>query len=380
MNIVVISHSSVVGLYQQKLALMHQRYDDEISLITPPSWNEGGHEVIAEVHHYPELNVTPLPVHWPGRLNRHYYSWRALRNYLRRRHPDLIYIEEEPRSLCAYQTYLFCRSNNIPYVFYTWENIERKYRLIHEIIFRHVRRSAAAAVVGSWDAAEILRRRSFTKPMLIQPQYGVDPDIFYRRETSRFKEGWRVSGPVIGYAGRLVPEKRVDLFLHAFEKLSFRATCVIAGDGPEFNPLKELAARLQRTQDIYFIGSVPYDQMPEFLSALDILVLPSQTTSIWKEQFGRVLIEAMACGVCAVGSDSGAIPAVIGNAGWIFQENDAHALTKILNDLVVDGEERKRMADEGRARVLEHFSNAILAHRLHEFFVQVVSQPQSPNV
>ncbi|MGD0339318.1 MAG: glycosyltransferase [Bacteroidota bacterium] len=371
MNIVVISHSSVVGLYQQKLAMMHRQYHDKLSLITPPSWTEGGREVIAEIHCYPELNVTPLPVHWPNKLNRHYYLWKELWKHLRQQRPDLIYIEEEPRSLCAFQAHLFCRSNNIPYVFYTWENIARKYNLIHAMLFRIVRRSAAAAVVGSWDAAEILRRRSFKAPMLIQPQYGVDPALFYRRTTSRFKEGWRVSGPVVGYAGRLIPEKGVSLLLQAFEKLTIPATCVIAGGGPELNSLKEFAARLRRAQDIYFIGPVPHEQMPELLSALDIIVLPSRTTATWKEQFGRILIEAMACEVCAVGSDSGAIPAVIGTAGWIFKENDAHALQKILYDLIVNEEERKRLAEEGRARVLEHFTNAIFAKQLHEFFMQV---------
>jgi glycosyltransferase involved in cell wall biosynthesis len=179
---------------------------------------------------------------------------------------------------------------------------------------------------------------------------------------------------VIGYVGRLVPEKGVDLFLKAFDMLTVPAICVIAGDGPEFTSLKEYAARLRRTHDIYFIGAVPFDQIPELLSALDILVLPSRTTLTWKEQFGRILVEAMACGVCTVGSDSGAIPAVIGTSGWIYQENNPHALKKILEDLCKDEDERNHLALEGRSRVLEHFTNDILAQRLHDFFSQVLEK------
>lgn len=380
MNIAVISHSSVVGIYRHKLALMHMYSGDTISLITPLSWKEAGHEVQAEVGKYPGVTLTPMPVYWSGRLNRHFYSWNALWHHLHHLNPDLIYIEEEPRSLCSYQVHLFCRANHIPYVFYTWENIDRKYHLIQEFVFRRILESAAAAVVGSWDAAEILRRRLFTKPMLIQPQYGIDPGLFYRRESSRFREGWRVSGPVIGYAGRLTPEKGVDLLLHAFEKLQVSATCVIAGGGAELKSLKDIAARMRRAQDIYFIGPVPHEQMPEFLSALDIIVLPSRTTQTWKEQFGRILVEAMACSVCVVGSDSGAIPSVVGTAGWIFRENDGQALTKILQDLVSDKQEQQRMAKEGRSRVLEHFTNEILARRLHDFLMQVVMQYAAPKV
>ena len=372
MKIVVVSHSSVVGLYQQKLALMRRKSDDEISLITPLSWREGGREVIAETRRYPELDVTPLRVHWHNRLNRHFYSWRTMKEYFRIRRPDLVFVEEEPWSFCAMQMRHFCRSNAVPYVFFTWENIRRRYNLVQEYIFRNVLGSAAAAVAGSWDTAEIVRGRSFEKPILIQPQYGVDPTIFYRKAASRFRDGWRVSGPVIGFAGRLVAEKGIDLFLKAFDALTVSATCVIAGSGPEFNSLKEYAVRLRRAQDIYFIGPVPHDQIPDFLSALDIIVLPSRTTLTWKEQFGRILIEAMACEVCTVGSDSGAIPAVIGTSGWIYQENDLRALTKILEDLCSDGEERKRFAAAGRSRVLEHFTNDILAQRLHNFFHQIL--------
>ena len=63
---------------------------------------------------------------------------------------------------------------------------------------------------------------------------------------------------------------------------------------------------------------MPLNDVPRHLRALDALVLPSESTPLWKEQFGHVLIEAMACGVPVVGSDSGAIPEVIGEAGLLF--------------------------------------------------------------
>ena len=73
---------------------------------------------------------------------------------------------------------------------------------------------------------------------------------------------------------------------------------------------------------------MPSTEVPAVLRALDVLVLPSLTTPSWKEQFGRVLQEAMACAIPVVGSDSGEIPHVIGDAGLVTPEGDAAALRR----------------------------------------------------
>ena len=67
------------------------------------------------------------------------------------------------------------------------------------------------------------------------------------------------------------------------------------------------------------LPQIPSDQVAVEMRKLHALVLPSRTTPRWKEQFGRVLIEAMACGVPPVGSDSGEIPHVIDDAGLVFR-------------------------------------------------------------
>ena len=96
--------------------------------------------------------------------------------------------------------------------------------------------------------------------------------------------------------------------------------------------------------------------MPAFYHTLDVLVLPSRSRPNWKEQFGRVLIEAMACGVPVVGSTCGEIPMVIGDAGLIFPENDCAALTAALQSLLDDRAQRTALAAAGRRRVLERFT------------------------
>ena len=90
--------------------------------------------------------------------------------------------------------------------------------------------------------------------------------------------------------------------------------------------------------------------MPAYLGQLDVLAVPSRTLPNWKEQFGRVLIEAMACEVAVVGSDSGEIPNVIGSAGLVFPEDDEAALRHHLLTLQKDEEMTRQLGRTGRQR------------------------------
>jgi glycosyltransferase involved in cell wall biosynthesis len=120
------------------------------------------------------------------------------------------------------------------------------------------------------------------------------------------------------------------------------------------------------------ISAVPHEEIPHYLNALDGLVLPSLTTPVWKEQFGHVLIEAMACEVPVIGSNSGAIPEVLGEAGLIFPEGDLTALSQAIMTLQSDAVRRAQLAQAGRVRVLAHYTHERIAAANAEFFQQVL--------
>ena len=120
--------------------------------------------------------------------------------------------------------------------------------------------------------------------------------------------------------------------------------------------LQRMAARLGVEARVEFRPAVPSVHMPRVYAGLDILVLPSRSRPNWKEQFGRVLIEAMACQVPVVGSTCGEIPNVIGDAGLVFQEGDARALQGQLHALLARPEWRADLAQRGRARVLARYT------------------------
>ena len=113
-------------------------------------------------------------------------------------------------------------------------------------------------------------------------------------------------------------------------------------------------------------------EVPSYLNGLDALVLPSRTTPSWKEQFGRILIEAMACEVPVIGSSSGEIPNVIGDAGLVFPEDDVAALRAHLIRLMADPALADDLGRRGRARVLAHYTHAQVATATYDVYQQLL--------
>ena len=204
---------------------------------------------------------------------------------------------------------------------------------------------------------------------------GVDPERFrpdpVARALVRERLGIAEGTIVLGYVGRLVPEKGVDLLLAAAAGISGVAVVVVGG-GRDEKRLRRLATALGVADRTHVVGSVPSTSVSEWLAALDVLVLPSLTTRGWSEQFGRVLVEAMACGAVVVGSDSGEIPSVIGDAGLVVEEGSAAALRDALERLLGNEYERRRLGGAGRAQALRSFTQDAVVGATLGFYEEVL--------
>ncbi len=128
---------------------------------------------------------------------------------------------------------------------------------------------------------------------------------------------------MIGYLGRFVEEKGIDVLTTALGRIQNGWRALLVGGGPNQAQLESWAADSRDRARV--VTGVAHDQVPAHLAAMDVLVAPSLTTPRWREQFGRMLTEAMACGVPVVASDSGEIPHVVGGAGIITPEGDTAA-------------------------------------------------------
>ena len=156
----------------------------------------------------------------------------------------------------------------------------------------------------------------------------------------------------------------MDLLLRAAALLEGEWRLRIVGGGPERTALAALAQRLGLAERVAFTPQLPSEEMPAVYHSLAALVLPSRKTRRWQEQFGRVLTEAMACGLPVIGARSGAIPAVIGDAGLLFAEGDAAALAEQLRRLRDDAALRAELSERGRQRVARHFTQEVIAAKM----------------
>lgn len=365
MHVVMISKACIVGAYQKKLEELARLPDITLTVLVPPSWKDDrGHQRLerAFTQGY-DLRVTPI--RFNGRFHFHYYP--QLGAELDALQPDLLHIDEEPYNLATWQAMRQAEKRRVPALFFTWQNLNRAYpppfRWWESYNYHH----ATHVIAGNHDAADVLRAKGYTGPIAIIPQFGVDPDLFTPSNHPR------PDGPfTIGYAGGLIKAKGVDILLRACAQLSQPWELHLAGTGPEEAALRALATSLGIEEHVRWLGKLPSLAMPDFLRGLDVLVLPSRTMPNWKEQFGRVLVEAMACQTPVIGSNSGEIPHVIGEAGLIFPENDSEALAAHLLRLASNTAEREALGRRGRERVLQNFTQAQVARATYDVYQEMM--------
>jgi glycosyltransferase involved in cell wall biosynthesis len=353
MRVLMISKACVVGAYQRKLEEI-AALGVELTVAVPPEWRDERGVMRLERAHTRGYELLVEPIVFNGNFHLHFYP--GLGRLITRLRPELVHIDEEPYNLATWHALRLARRSGARAIFFSWQNILRRYPPPFAWLEADVLRHSAAAIAGNHAAAEVWRRKGFEKPLHVIPQFGVDPEIFTPRLAP--------AGPatfVIGYAGRLVPEKGVDLLLRALARLPAPARLHLRGAGPQQAELERLAAELGLAARVQFDPLLPSTETPDYYRSLDCLVLPSRTRPNWKEQFGRVLIEAMACGVPVLGSTCGEIPSVIAEAGLIFPEDDLEALTARLLELMRQPALRQSLAAQGRARVLAHYTQQRVA-------------------
>jgi glycosyltransferase involved in cell wall biosynthesis len=176
------------------------------------------------------------------------------------------------------------------------------------------------------------------------------------------------AGLAIGFVGRLVPERGLDLLFRACVGLAGKWSLTVVGTGPSQEELETLAQRLGISARVSWLGPLPRGAVDAVWRRLDCVVLPSRTTQRWVLTVGRAALHAMAHGVAVVGSDSGALPELLGDAGIIIPEEDVPALTKVLQQLYADRTECERLGVAGRRRVLEQFSDEAIAGKTLSFW------------
>jgi glycosyltransferase involved in cell wall biosynthesis len=369
-RIAMLSKACIVGAYQKKLEHLAKLPDVDLIVLVPPAWRDNRGKVQLEWVHTEGYELRPIPLVLNGHFHLHIYP--TLHWHLQSVRPDIVHIDEEPYNLATWQAMRSAMRLGARACFFTWQNLYRRYPPPFSWIERFNYRHASHAIAGSRTATEVLRRKGYRGAITVIPQFGIDPEDFRPVEEGR---GDR-DAFVIGYAGGLVEEKGVDLLLRAAARLQGHWQVLLAGEGAQKGVLMHLAERLGISDRVRFLGRIPSTSMPRFYQQLDVLVLPSRTRPRWSEQFGRVLVEAMACGVPVIGSTSGEIPEVIGEAGLLFTEGDIEGLLTALQRLMAMPALRRELGAQGRARSLHSFTHKHIAEATYQVYRQMLESDE----
>ncbi len=368
LRIAVISHSYIVKENRGKLECLAKLPRFEVLLVLPRRWKNRDTDQTfrASIQNQSGLRVVAVAAWSWGSGSLITYSPTGLWNTLRQFRPDVILLEEEPWSLAALELSWLSPLLRIPLAFFTWENLDRRLVLPFRLILRRVLRITRGAVTGNTEGLALLKARGFTAKTAVLPQLGIATAVFRPADS-------RPLG-VVGYVGRLVPQKGIHILLEAMARLAEPYRLMIVGRGPIRDELIHQARDLGLNGRFELHEEVGHGDVPAYMARMSILVLPSLTTSIWKEQFGHVLIEAMASGLPVIGSDSGAIPEVIGNAGLVVQEGNVEALAAAIDRLLSDSMLHAQLATLGRDRVALNYTNEVVAQRLGSFLERIASR------
>lgn len=353
-----VSHSAVVDAWRERERALRAR-GHRVSLFSAASWSEGGRVVPLAAR--PGEEVAPvrtfgthpaLFVYDPRPL------WSGLGQPV-----DVVDIHEEPFSLAAAEIIALraLRRQRAPYVLYSAQNIDKRYPVPFRWLERWALRGAAGVSVCNAAAGRIVERKGFpgrarvidlgTDLTVFTPGGGPRTTATHSTDGSDGASGSAggSSTVVVGFAGRLDAAKGVDVLLRALAlDESLRAR--VCGDGPERAGLEALAQTLGVSDRVEILGAVEPERLPAFYRSLDVLAVPSLTTTSWVEQFGRVALEGMACGIPVVVSDSGALPEVVGEAALVVPEGQPADLAKALAEAGRDTDLAERLRSAGLAR------------------------------
>jgi glycosyltransferase involved in cell wall biosynthesis len=384
MRILVASHTYIVDLNCEKLrALASLDPEIEVAIVVPKRWRPGGvQNQIVETKARTEGNFRIVPVSNFSQNNQALLTFSAdIIRLLYQFKPQIIQVEQGAKALSYTQLITLNRLLRLSAknLFFTWWNLPYETKFPISLIEAYNLRHTDGAIPGNQDAADILRQHGYTGPVKVMPQLGVDETLFspHTQPGLTAKLSIKSDEFIIGFVGRFVPEKGLLTLLKAVAGLTAKSwKLLLLGRGEFKDTILTEAKAMGICDRLVFIESVPHHRVPDYLNLMDVLVLPSETTYQvrtltavgWKEQFGHVLIEAMACQVPVIGSDSGEIPNVIGNAGLIFSEGDFAALRQCLQQLIDRPDFAQKIARDGYLRVRTKYTNKALAQELLDFY------------
>ncbi len=390
MRILVASHTYIVDINRAKFKILAKLEPGiEVTVVVPQRWKPGGvQNKIIETEFYQQGSFKVVPISNFSQNNQGLLTFGTdIIQLLQEFQPQIIQVEQGSKSLAYAQLItlnkiLKFKAKNI---FFTWWNLPYELKWPVSVLENCNLQHTDGIIVGNLDGSNILRQRGYQNTLKVMPQLGVDETLFYPTckdaDLSR-KSCIEPTDFVVGFVGRFVEEKGLLTLAKALAGLKQMPwKWLLVGQGKLRSQIVAKSIKWGISDRIIWVESISHEEVPAYINLMNCLVLPSQTsykfktltTVGWKEQFGHVLIEAMACKVPVIGSDCGEIPHVIGDAGLVFPEGNADKLRECLQQLIERPELVADFGDRGYHRVMNNYTNQALAEQLLEFYKELLA-------
>lgn len=380
MRVLLISHTCQSRTEGQPRARALSRIAGlELRVVVPDRWKHygrwrGADAIIGRASFTLKIEKVRWPWTGPGQFFLHWYP--SLRAEIQDFKPDIIDLWEEPWGLVSAQAACLRGrySEQTRIVCETEQNIDKRLPPPFEQFRSYTLARTDFAIGRSDEAVAVLRNKGYSGPATSIPN-AVDAEVFRPMNKAACRRELSLTGFIVGYVGRLVPEKGIEDLVDAVASCPGDVSLLIAGEGPLREALAQRMAAAGRASQLRFLGAVAPEKLPTLMNAIDVLALPSRTTPRWKEQFGRVLIEANACGTPVIGSNSGAIPQVVGAGGLIVCERSPAELARAIRTFADNPGTCREMGEAGRNRVMSWCTWERVAEQIHEVYSQTLSTP-----
>ena len=388
-DILVISHSCFVSvnrlIYRELAALGWS-----VEIVIPEQHNFGSGIRTSEDDSPRDPKIHRLPMLG---LHGRFRIYQGLFKLLDRLQPRIVFMDNDYASLLAWLLGRWTNSNNSTLIVQTNDNLIKNpwseisqgriksgfgsigIKLLSDLVNSKIKHIFAINSVG----IKLLNSMGYAG-RVSQIPLGYDPNLFCNDPQTRLeiRKSLGLSKTTIAYFGRVIPEKGLHILIEALAKLKDLEWQLLLDEFKAYrNPYYEHIKSLIKEHDLesrVVEFEATHQEMPRYFNAADIVVMPSVSTPNFKEQYGRVAVEAMACGCLVIASDSGALPEVIGDGGIIVPENSQEALGDALSKALQNVEFRENLVNLATKRAINYLS----IHQQRDLMSQVFSKILSP--
>lgn len=380
-KVLIIDQTGVLASERKKYEELSRFQDLAITVLVPKQWRFNFRQFNFEEGPKRQYKIIPLPVAFPGYGHRSFFL-NSFRKILKNLQPDFIHLFQEPYSFFAGQTVL-ARNLFLPkakIIFITWQNLYFEnypfvFSKLYSFIEKRTFKNSICATPITQSAHQVLTKKGFRNKSHVL-NWGINLDFFKKQDPDELRKQLHIEDRfVVGYAGRFVEEKGILDLLKATAPLDDDIALLLVGDGPIKPEIENLARESNIKNRVIIVNSLSNSEMSLYINCMDVLVLPSRDCKYWKEQLGKVILEAMACEVPVVGSDSGEIPYVINDSGMIFKSGNYLELRDKISLIKSNGNDIQQLIRKAKERVHAIYSWKTIAKNLHNLYGELMQTP-----